>query len=290
MSFNEPEIMKELLTNMHRLRQWRESVGFEYFASAMLKAFRESRSAEDRERIWNGFLEVLSQKEEVLSDAEFSDWINELLKALSDPDPEMRLQALTPLTDMAKYLKKNDDVISALVRCLYDNSKAVRDQAVYAAEGFASRQLVVALASSLTDLVSHGPASDDPDKTTVWHGAFALDRVINRSHLNDYERDDVAEKLLRALLKVISRRDASGLDIWKIGDSLGEHVKGKRALAMLTEMFAHPNPVVRDSAVHGLGHLGGPEAVRLVNLALSDPAAEVRDEATRAIATIKQHR
>lgn len=287
MSFNETESIKKLLTNSHRLREWCESVGVEHFASVMLRAFRESGSAEERETIWNGFLDALSQKEAVLSDTVFCDWINELLKALSDRAPDKRLQGLIPLNDMAKYLKNNADVISGVVRCLYDNSKAVRDQALYAAEGFASRQLVVALAISLTDFISHGPAVDDPDQTSVWHGVFALDRVIDSLPLNDHERDDVAEKLFQALLKLIDMPDRSELDIWKIGDSLGEHVKGKRALAILAEMLAHPNPVVRDSAVHGLGHLGGPEAVKLVYLALSDPVAEVRDEASRAIASIR---
>ncbi|HEY2976317.1 MAG TPA: HEAT repeat domain-containing protein [Pyrinomonadaceae bacterium] len=283
---NEAEITNELLAKMQRLRKRRESVGVECFASEMLEAFRESRSAEDRDAIWNGFLEVLSEREDVLSDLGFSDWVNELLMALSDPDRAKRLQALGPLTDIAEYLKNNDDVIGALVRCLYDNSKAVRNQAVYAVERFASPQIIVALANSLTDRISHGAASDDPDKTILWHGAFALDQVIDRSSLNDNERDYVAERLLRALLRVISEPDRSVLDIWKIGDSLGEHVKGKRALAILIEMFAHPSPSVRDSAVHGLGHLGGPEAVRLINLALGDPAAEVRDEARRAIDTL----
>lgn len=287
MSSNEGEILKESLTNMQRLRRWRESVGLEHFASVMLEAFRASESAEERETIWDGFLENLSQTEENLSEQAFSDWTNELLRALSNHDPEKRLQALTALRDMAKHLKGREAVISGLVRCLYDNSKAVRDQAVYTTEWFADVLLVKALANSFSDHISRGPASDDPDKTTIWHAAFALDLVIDGLGLSDFERDDIAEKLLQTLLRVVSGPDASSLDIWKIGDSIGEHIKGKRALAILTEMFAHSNPVVRDSAIHGLGHLRGSEAMALITLALSDPDAEVREEAQNARAHIE---
>lgn len=282
MSSNEVEILKESLTNMPRLRKWRESVGLEHFASLMLAVFRANESAEERETIWNGFLENLWQTEENLSDQVFSGWTNELSRALSNPDPEKRVQALRALGDMARHLKSNEAVVDGIVRCLYDNAKAVRDLSVYTTEGFASIQMVKALAHSFTAHFSQGPASDDPDRTTVWHAAFALDLIIDRLGLSDCERDDLAEKLLQTLLRVLSGPDASSLDIWKIGDSLGEHIKGKRALAILTEMFANSNPVVRDSAIHGLGHLRGSEAMALITLALSDPDAKVREEAQNA--------
>lgn len=286
MHFDEAEISADLLTKIERLRQWRASVGVERCAYSLLKAFRKSASPKHRETIWNALLEVLSMKEEDLSEAALKDWINELSKALRHMHPEIRSQALSALHDFAKYIGDDADVISNLVRSLYDELQDVRGQAVYAVCGFASRQLLFLLVDSLVDSNLYKPTSDDPDKRSLWHALFALDEVVDRLDLSANERDEIAGKIFQALLGILQRPEPSSLDIWKVGDSLGEHIKGQSALSILRNMFVHPNPLVRDSAVHGLGHLRGDEAIKLINLALCDREPEVRQEAQRALAEI----
>lgn len=286
MCFEESEMSAGQLTNIERLRQWRQSVGLERCASSLLKAFRKSHSPRHRETICDALIELLSMTEEDLSEAIFRGWIDELLKAVRDADAETRRQALSALNDLARHIADDADVLSNLVRSLYDESQDVRGQAIYAVGGFASRQLVFLLVDSLVDSNLHNFASDDQDRRSLWHALYALDEVVDRLDLSADQRDEIAEKVFQALLEILKGPEPSSLDIWKVGDSLGEHIKGQSALSILKEMFAHPNPLVRDSAVHGLGHLGGDEAVKLINLALRDPEPEVREEAQRALAEI----
>jgi HEAT repeat protein len=194
---------------------------------------------------------------------------------------------LNALSDEAKYVAEDEDVLRSVVGSLYDDSVIVRGQAISAIANIASRPLLSLLTASLRDDRSSRPASDDTDQTRVWHALFALDQVIGRLDLSCAEQDETANQLFHTLLQVLQTPEPCSLDIWKIGDSLGEHVKGSQALCVLQEMFAHPNPVVRDSAVHGLGHLRGSEAIDLINLALKDPASEVREEAQRARAEME---
>jgi hypothetical protein len=169
---------------------------------------------------------------------------------------------LRALVDISNHPTVLNQVSRVIAECLYDDCKAVRDCAVNVAESFANREFVKALMDSLSDCNSHKPAANDADNTTIWHTAFALDLLVDRLELTTNAMKS-SEKLYAILPAVLSRSNPSDLDIWKIGDSLGDHIKGSRSLAILTQMLKHPDPKVRDSAVHGLGHLGGPESTRL---------------------------
>jgi HEAT repeat protein len=287
MRSGDQEITTESLVDPIRLRKWSESLGLNQSASALLQRFRQSSSSSDRAIIWNALLEMASMWEEDFAAATFRAWLDELLEALKHKDPGIRRQTLDALWDVAKYVAEDANVLSSVVRSLYDDSESVRGQAISTIDNCASRPLLSLLTASLRDDGSYHPAADDPDQTCVWHALFALDQVVGRLDLGCDERDETANQLFQALLKVLQTPEPSSLDIWKVGDSLGEHVKGNQALWILQEMFAHANPVVRDSAVHGLGHLRGSEAIELINLALKDPAAEVREEAQRARAEIE---
>lgn len=280
-------VTTESLVDPKRLRDWSESLPIDQSASILLEKFHESSSSSAREIIWNGLLEISSMSNDDFTPHTFGAWIQELLEALKNKDPDLRCQALEALSDLAEYVAEDGNVLSSVVQSLYDDSARVRGHAISAVGHFASRRLLWLLLASLIDQASYHPAADDPDKTLVWHALFALDEVVNRLGLDSDEQNKSANHLSQSLSKILQTPDPPTLDIWKVGDSLGEHIKGKEALRILKEMFAHPNPMVRDSAVHGLGHLRGSEALELINLALEDPAAEVREEARRACAEME---
>ncbi|MGI8567429.1 MAG: HEAT repeat domain-containing protein [Pyrinomonadaceae bacterium] len=276
-----------VLVSAEQLRQWRESLGLEACANALLSMFQQSRSATHRAEAWDTLLELLTMEDENLSDSLLRQWTNELLNSITDTDPEVRCQGLSALANIAPYVRERADVIDSLVRCLYDESEAVRSQAISAASVFSNRRLLVALTKSLVSNNSHNPMSGDPDERRLWHALFALDSMVERLDLTLEERSGVAQRVFDALLLIISEPFASDLDIWKIGESLGEFIKGSVALINLKKMMAHTDPRVRDSAVHGLSHLGGVEATELIKHALCDPATEVREEAQKALLTTK---
>jgi HEAT repeat protein len=253
----------------------------------LLEKFHQSLSRSDREIIWDALLEMASMWREDLTAATFEAWIGELLEALRAKDPGNRCQALEALSDAAKYVVEDGNVLSSVVLCLYDDSEAVRGQAISTISKLASRSLLLLLTASLGNERSYRLRADDCDQARVWHALFALDQLVGRLDLDCDELAEIANNLSEVLLQVLQTPEPSSLDIWKIGDSLGEHIKGKQALYILQDMFGHPNPVVRDSAVHGLGHLRGSKAIELINLALKDPAAEVREEAQRVRAEIE---
>lgn len=272
------------LSNLEYLRAWVDSKGVEKCTSALLRNFQRSNSAADREQLWTALLEVLSIKEVGVPNSFLTVWTLELLKGLSNTDPEIRRQSLSALTDIAPRLSSNADVIRSLVRSLYDESQAVRNQAVYAAEAFANPQLMTALLDSLQTSAFHKPAVDDPDNSSLWHALFALDVIIGRSELTSAERHKMAQTLSR----LVESFALSKIDIWKIGDSLGDHIKGQDAMTILKAMSTNSDARLRYSAIHGLGHLGGAEAVMVIERALRDPEVEIRDEAHRALAEMSQ--
>lgn len=266
-----------------QLRNWRESLGIEGCTNALLATFQQSRSAARRAEAWHALLELLSLEEENLSASLLTQWTDELLKSLTDADPEIRCQGLSALADLAPYVRERADVIDGVVRCLYDESGEVRSHAISAASIFSSRTLLNALTNSLISGDSHRTISDDPDECRLWHALFALDGVVEKLDLTSEERSVAAQRVFDALSIMISEPSAPSLDIWKAGESLGEFIKGDAAFNILEKMMTHGDPQVRDSAVHGLSHLGGVKAVELIKNALSDPAEEVRDEARKAL-------
>lgn len=272
-------------TRAQQLRRWRESIGIEACARALLIKFRESRSPVHRAKIWNALLEVLSIEEENLSETLFRQWTDELLRALTNSNPEIRCQGLSALADVAPYVSDRAEVMGSLVQCLYDESENVRSRAIYTVFSFNDHRLLVAIADSLNSNDSRKPVSDDPDRCRLWHALFALDGVIDKSDLTSEEENMIAARVFNALSSLLNEPFASDFDIWKVGDSLGEHIKGKAALNVLEEMVTHADPRVRDSAVHGLSHLGGAKAVALIKRSLADPIAEVREEARKALIT-----
>src|SRR6266498_1414013 len=268
----------DILTNSERFREWYNSVGSRQGLSILLDHFHRSSSPEYREILWKAVLEL------VLQENDLPTWRDELLKALSNELPQIRSQALSALTDTATHLSNDLAVSHAVAQSLYDDSEHVRAKAIYASSNFATRQLLSEIMDSLLDPESYRSASDDPDRRYVWHSLFALDQVVDRLALNAQERDMSSARIDQVLSKLLEKPDRSKLDIWKVGDSLGEHVKGSQALGTLQKMFKNPDAVVRDSSVHGLGHIDGDHALRLIRAALSDADSEVREEARRALA------
>jgi HEAT repeat protein len=208
---------------------------------------------------------------------------NELLRSLADEDPDIRLQGLSALTDLASDVRERAEIIDCVVSSLYDESGAVRSQAIYVASIFANRPLLDALAESLISNDSRKTVSDDSDDCSLWHALFALDRLVEKIAITSEERDRIAERVVEALYIIINEASTSALDIWKVGETLGEFIKGSVAFDALKKMMTHEDARVRDSAVHGLSHLGGADALELIKDALCDPSAEVSDEARKAI-------
>ena len=100
-----------------------------------------------------------------------------------------------------------------------------------------------------------------------------------------------------ASLHVLADRDAlrAGLALarserleprlrWHLGYGaivLGGRIDVPAALGLAQRWLAHRDPLLRDAAVHGLGHVPGPTALRLLRRAGSDSDAEVRAVALR---------
>jgi len=273
------------LTNLERLREWYEAAPHESL-QILIKEFRNNSSPAHREIVWKAFLELTSQ---ATNEFYKGGWRDELINALKHNNPAIRSQALSAFADVATYLTDDHDIRNALVRALYDESEDIRGKAIYASSCIANEQLLWKIMNSLSNPASYRPSADDADRRCVWHALFAMDDIIDRISLSADEMKQLAQQMLEVLKNLLEMPTHSNLDIWKVGDSLGEHIRGTHALTVLKQMFDHLDPVVRDSAVHGLGHLGGHEALQLLTLALSDSDFDVRDEAHRAIAEINGH-
>lgn len=270
------------------LRQWCKSVGPEVCSDALLTLFRQARSRERRAELWDALLETLSLDEEAgLLRTLYMKWADELLKALIEADPHLRCQGLSALADIAPYVSDREDIIVGLIRGLYDKSELVRSRAISTVRRFSNRSLLLTLIDSITSVDYMGLMFDDPQEGRLWTPLFALDEVVDTVNLTSEEQSKIAGTMLDALNITLNEPYTSDLDIWKIGDTLGEHIKGDPALGVLKKMIAHRDPRVRISAVHGLSHLGGKEAAVLIKQALSDPAAMVREEAKKGLLTIQ---
>ena len=273
--------------NAEQLRQMRKSLRLKAFTDRLLKDFQESFSAHGRKKIWDSLLAMLEMEDERLCDRALEAWTDELRNSLTNADPEIRRQALSALSDLASELLEDVDVVEGFVRCLYDESESVRSQAISAIFRFRGRPAVEAISNSFSNVIYHQPVINDPDSCRFWHALFALDEAIDVTNLTSTEQAVVAQKVFEALNLILGGDPVSGMDIWKVGDSLGEHVKGETALEVLQRMARHHEPVVRTSALHGLSHLSGEKARVVVEHALSDPAAEVVAEARKALLTMK---
>ncbi|HKO45482.1 MAG TPA: HEAT repeat domain-containing protein [Pyrinomonadaceae bacterium] len=207
------------------------------------------------------------------------DWVKALLTGLVDQRSTIREFSLSALNDIAPQVVGRDDVTRGIVTCLYDDFLSVRNRAVYVAGAFCGPELLAALLDSLHELQVSAPASDDADKSGLWHALFALDTVLDRTEVASAQLENVAQLLLTLIHSV----SPSEIDIWKIGDSLGDHVKGPAAFRALELMSQHADDLVRRSAIHGLGHIGGSEAQAIIRKGLSGSSESVREEARRAL-------
>ena len=199
--------------------------------------------------------------------------IDELIRMLGHPDPEVQWQAADAL---ARF---GEQVTGDLVTALRHRKVSVRLGAVEVLGMAGDRRAIAPLVDRLgtdkrnevrwaaalalsrfgedTPLLPLVTALQDPDKYVRKGAAEALDAL-------EWERDDVRLEVYYH----IAKQEWSRLEIL-----------GEPAVAPLLEFQDDPDPLVRKNVVHTLGELRSPAARSACSAALKDPDKRVRVEA-----------
>ena len=226
-----------------------------------------------------------------------------LLKALEDPDPEVRMYAADALGGIAP---PSPEVVRALTRRVRDPDREVQDRAVQAL-GRIGPAAAPALPVLLDALERRG---DRPTTTLVQAlgriGPAAISAVPTLIEVLDedpYSVAAVAEALgslgggarlavphlLGALARAVAEspeQDASGYERDVIVRSLASI--GGPAVGPLRAALADPDPSVREASAEALGRMGSPAVDARLDLEsrLEDPAPFVRAAAVAALGSM----
>lgn len=265
-----------------KLLEFRHEVGQFRCVRRMLSLFESCRSAELCKKAWEDALTICLTDDEPRMDRESSDlWRAAFLQALRHPSTEIREAAANAWGFGLRHEDFDPQILQSLLEALLDEAEGVR---------FASGQLIQQAGSAalpyllrgLADSRYHAPHHNRQDRcSSVWDILFAIDAILSRFEIS---RDNY-KACVEAVADFLKDRSADDgldrLDIWKAGDTLGEHIGGAEGLQKLTALVTHPDPRVRASVAHGLSHIEDPAAVQGLKVLAKDPVEDVRLEALK---------
>lgn len=265
------------------LVQLREVCGREGCVRHMLALFEQRRSGDLCEKAWQVTLTICLTDDDPYMDRENSElWTSAILAALRDHRVDIRVSAARVIHSAAD---KNTDerIVSALVKGLADDSEDVRFACGEALQSTGT-QALPHLLEALSDEAYQRPHHNREDRcSSVWDILFTVDGMLGTHHPDEKDRKRCIDAIGRFLKHRTAEDELDPLDIWKAGDTLGEHIGGKDALEVLCGLADHPDARVRKSVVHGLSHIDEPGAGRQLRRFSDDPVESVRIEATKYI-------
>jgi HEAT repeat protein len=198
-------------------------------------------------------------------------------RALSDPDPEVRVEAVRALG-----VVDDDEVLQYLVNALKDPETRVRDMAVEALTHWSSPTVAKRLAEVLASPDLRRPASE----LLARMGTAAVEPLLD-ALVHDPEVAPTAGELLERIagpdvfLDRLSSMDPD--DRLRAVEALGA-IGGAPAVDGLMRTLSDPDQQIRVRAVQLLGELGDPRAFEGVKRAfLGDPVIDVVNAAEEAL-------
>jgi len=268
--------------NYATLIRLRESIGPVACVRRMLALFERRESPDLCEKSWNAALTICLTDEQPEMNLESSRlWTDAILEAMKDDSPEIRARAAGALGFGLSGEQFTPSINSALMTGLADASVEVRFESGQTLQQ-SGRQAIPYLTTALLDERYQRPHANPNDRcSSVWDILFTLDGILGRQDTTPGDRDASACAVGGFLETRFPDDGLDCMDVWKAGDTLGEHIGGREALATLSALIDHPDPRVRASVAHGLSHLKEPEARERLHLLLHDGDEGVRNEAAK---------
>jgi hypothetical protein len=291
-SLSDEQLVALLLTEdkeaFDKLLEYRHDVGQVGCVRRMLSLFESCRSAELCKKAWKVTLTVCLADDQAEMDDESSRlWTQAFLRALTSPNSEIREASANAWGLGLRRGSFSESILQSLSETLLDEAQGVRFAA-----GHLLRQAGPAalpyLLRALADTRYHTPHQNREDRcSSVWDVLFAIDGILRECEVGPEDTHNCAQAVADFLARRSVHDGLDRLDIWKGGDTLGEHIGGTEGLRKLTSLITHTDPRVRASVAHGLSHIGGPEAVEGLKALADDSVEYVRIEALKYLKRVR---
>jgi hypothetical protein len=248
----------------------------------MLALFSQRRSAELCNKSWEIALTVCLTEDAAEMDQGVAHlWTRAFLEALRDERPEVREAAADSLSLGLQKDGFTPDIMAALFERLRDQVQAVRFCCAHLLARAGEAALPYIFGALTIRNSKTGETSIGSNESGIWESLSVIDGVLSDADVGADTRAACAGIVGQFLSARNARDGADSMDIWKAGDTLGEHIGGDAALRQLLGLLEHSDPRVRTSVAHGLSHIDDSQASRALGILSRDPDESVRTEALR---------